>query len=133
MTRPAHQVPEAELAVLRVLWERGESTRRQITDELYPGGGPSAYTTVQKLLERLANRKLVRRDGSGERVTFSALVSRDELISRRLADVAEQLCGGSLTPLLMNLVSTQRLSDEELARLRAAVRRLGRGRDEPRS
>src|SRR3954471_1664410 len=114
MTRPPHDVPEAELAVLRLLWERPELTRRQITDELYPGGGPSAYTTVQKLLERLAKRGLVRRDGSGERVRFAALLSRDELISRRLADVAEQLCGGSLTPLLMNLVSAPALGAEEL-------------------
>src|SRR4051794_31867674 len=105
MTRQPHDVPEAELAVLRVLWQRGESTRRQITDELYPGGGPSAYTTVQKLLERLVKRGLVRRDGSGERLRFAALVSRDEMISRRLTDVADQLCDGSLTPLLLNLVN----------------------------
>src|SRR5438552_3116549 len=125
MTRPPHDVPEAELAVLRVLWQRGESTRRQITDELYPGGGPSAYTTVQKLLERLERRGLVRKDGA--RLRFAALVSRDEMISRRLADVAGQLCGGSLTPLLMNLVNARPLDDEELARLRAIVRQLGRG------
>jgi BlaI family penicillinase repressor len=126
MTRPPHDVPEAELAVLRLLWQRGELTRRQITDELYPAGGPSAFTTVQKLLERLTRRGLVRRDGSGEPLRFGAQVSRDELISRRLADVAEQLCDGSLTPLLMNLVNSRPLEAEELARLRSLVRQLGR-------
>jgi predicted transcriptional regulator len=126
MTRPPHDVPEAELAVLRLLWQRGEMTRRQITDDLYPSGGPSAYTTVQKLLERLERRGLVRRDGSGEPILFAAAVSRDEMISRRLADVAEQLCDGSLTPLLLNLISARPLDADEVARLRALVRRLGR-------
>src|SRR5262249_54856476 len=109
MTRSPHDVPEAELAVLRLLWQRGQLTRRQITDELYPAGGPSAYTTVQKLLERLTRRGLVCRDGSGEPLRFTALLSRDELISRRLADVAERPCDGSLTPLLTNLVNDPHL------------------------
>src|SRR5262245_59944475 len=127
MTRSPNDVPEAELAVLRVLWQRGESTRRQITDELYPGGAQSAYTSVQKLLERLEKRGLVRRAGSGEPLRFAALVSRDEMISRRLSDVADQLYDGSLTPLLLNLVNARPLEPDELARLRALVRRLGRG------
>jgi predicted transcriptional regulator len=126
MTRPPHDVPEAELAVLRLLWQRGPLTRRHITDELYPAGGPSAYTTVQKLLERLERRGLVRRDGPGEPLLFAAALSRDEMISRRLADVAGQLCGGSLTPLLLNLLNSRPLDADELARLRALVRRLGR-------
>jgi BlaI family penicillinase repressor len=126
MTRPPHDLPESLLAVLRVLWERGPATRRQITDELYPDGSPSGYTTVQKLLERLEQRELVRREGTGEPLTFTAVVGRDELISRRLADVAEQLCGGSLTPLLMNLVRARPVEEEELEQLRALVRELSR-------
>jgi BlaI family penicillinase repressor len=135
MTKAPHDVPEAQLAVLRVLWEHGPATRRRITDELYPGGGPSAYTTVQKLLERLVEKGFVRRDETAEPLTFAAVVSRDELISRRLADVAEQLCSGSFTPLLLNLVNARPLSAEELAQLRAVVRRLSRQarEDEPRS
>ena len=42
-------VSETELAMLQVLWERGEATRRQVADKLYPGGGESHYATVQKL------------------------------------------------------------------------------------
>ena len=129
MTRPPHDVPEAELAVLEVLWELGAATRRQITDRLYPGGGASAYTTVQKLLERLENRALVAREG-GERLQFTALISKDELISRRLADMADRLCGGSLAPLLLNLVKTRPLSAVELEQLRAVVRQLARSASE---
>src|SRR5438105_3483873 len=123
MTRSPHDVPEAELAVLEVLWELGAATRRHITDRLYPQGGPSAYTTVQKLLERLEGRELVARDTRAEPLEFSARISRDELISRRLADMADRLCGGSVAPLLLNLVKTRPLTAGELAQLRALLRR----------
>jgi predicted transcriptional regulator len=122
MGRPPQEAPsEAELAVLQVLWERGEATRRDITDVLYPGGGPAHYTTVQKLLERLERKGYVRRSDSAAVRTFTALVSRDDLIRQRLLDVAK-LCGGSLTPLLMNLVRAKPLTPQELNELRALVR-----------
>jgi BlaI family penicillinase repressor len=124
MARLPREAPsEAELAVLQVLWDRGEVTRRDIADVLYPGGGPAQYTTVQKLLERLERKKYVRR-GLGQSVkTFVAVVSRDEMIRQRLLDVADQLGGGSLAPLLMNLVRTRPLTAQELQELRELVRR----------
>jgi predicted transcriptional regulator len=122
MGRPPQEEPsEAELAVLQVLWERGEATRRDITDVLYPGGTPAHYTTVQKLLERLERKGYVRRTDSAAVRTFTALVGRDELIQQRLLDVAK-LCGGSLTPLLMNLVRAKPLTPQELNELRELVR-----------
>ena len=48
------------------------------------------------------------------------------MISRRLLDVADKLCGGSLTPLLMNLVRAKPLSNHELQELQAALDELSR-------
>ena len=124
MARTPQDVTDTELAILQVLWERGPATRRQITDVLYPGGGPAHYTTVQKLLERLEAKGCVARDRRPHVLTFTATVDREQLISRRLRDVAEKLCGGSLTPLLMNLVRARPLSARELAELRALIEEL---------
>ena len=79
---------------------------------------------MQKLLERLEGRALVARDEKAEPLEFTARITRDELISRRLADMADRLCGGSVAPLLLNLVKTRPLTAEELAQLRALLRRL---------
>jgi predicted transcriptional regulator len=57
---------------------------------------------------------------------WSAAVRREELVARRLRDTADDLCDGSLTPLLTQLVSTARLTREELAELRRLVDRLSR-------
>ncbi|MGL4550874.1 MAG: BlaI/MecI/CopY family transcriptional regulator [Gemmataceae bacterium] len=131
MTRSAQDVPEAELAALRALWALGTATRRQITDLLYPGGGPAHYTTVQKLLERLEERGLVARGGTPQLRTFTAAVGKDDFIRLRLLDVADKLCEGSLTPLLMNLVQSRPLSDAELAELRRVVRAHGKEGGKP--
>jgi len=123
--RPA-DATDAELAVLRHLWDHGTRTRRQLTDALYPGGGPAHYTTVQKLLERLEAKGLVASEpGDGVR-RFTATVKRDALIRTRLRDVADKLCDGSVAPLLMNLVGTGKVSGAELAELRALVRKLSK-------
>lgn len=135
MPRTPRDVTDTELAVLQVLWERGASTRRQLTDVLYPHGGPAHFTTVQKLLERLeAKGHVVRGPGEGP-VTFTATIDREQLISRRLLDVADKLCGGSLTPLLMNLVRAKPLTPRELRELQELLEELnkqGRSRNKPR-
>src|SRR5947207_14894979 len=109
MARTPQDITEKELEVLQVLWDRGPATIRQITEALYPEGRTAQYATVQKLLERLeAKYDAVHRDRSAAVHTFSARLGRDELIGRRLQSVAEQLCGGSLTPLLAHLVQAQK-------------------------
>ena len=121
MARSPQDVTETELAVLQVLWDRGPATIRQITDLLYPEGGPAHYATVQKLLDRLEAKEFVTRDRTPPAHAFAAAVGRDDLIGRRLQAMAEQLCGGSLTPLLTHLVKARRLSPRERQDLRDLI------------
>jgi predicted transcriptional regulator len=135
MARTPQDITNSELAVLQLLWDGGSATIRHLADALYPGGGTAQYATVQKLLERLEVKGYVRRDRGGAAHTFTAAVGRDALIGRRLQDVAEKLCGGSLTPLLTHLVRTRRLTERERRELRALIDELephGKTRDESR-
>ena len=112
------RLPAAELAVLEILWRVGRATIRQLTDELYPGGSTSDYATVQKLIERLEGKGGVQRDRSGFAHQFCPAVERSEVLDQQLRDVAERLCEGSLTPLLMHLVQGARLSKGDRDQLR---------------
>jgi BlaI family transcriptional regulator, penicillinase repressor len=129
MARTPQDVTETELAILQLLWEQGAATIRQLTDALYPGGGTSHYATVQKLLERLESKDCVRRQRGGTAHTFVAAVDRDELIGRRLQAMAEQLCGGSLTPLLTHLVRARKLSARDRQKLRTLIDELDPARN----
>lgn len=101
MARSPKDVTEAELAILRALWDGGDLSVREVADAV-----ASQVPTVQKLLERLEDKGWVERDRTGPVQRFRATAERDELIGRRLRGIAEQLCEGSMTPLLSHLVQT---------------------------
>ena len=122
-------VTDAELTVLKALWDRGASSIRELTDLLYPEGGTAHYATVQKLLERLEAKAFVRRRQRGRINIYSPVIEREALIARRLRDTADKLCEGSLTPLLTQLVEGSDLSRDELAALRRLVTRRRRDRE----
>ena len=79
---------------------------------------------MQKLLERLERKRWVARDRSGPVQLFRATADRDDLIGRRLRGIAEELCEGSLAPLLSHLVQNERLSAADRKALRDLIDRL---------
>jgi BlaI family transcriptional regulator, penicillinase repressor len=121
MGRPAQDITDSELAVLRILWDRGTATIRQLTDVLYPQGEAAQYATVQKLLDRMEAKGYVGRDRTMFVHVFRSVFDRDELIGRRLRSLAEMLCDGSLTPLLTHLARAKDLTDADRLALRAIV------------
>jgi BlaI family transcriptional regulator, penicillinase repressor len=135
MARTPQDVTETELALLQILWEGGPATIRHLTDVLYPGGGTAQYATVQKLLDRLEAKGYVRRDRTPPAHTFTAALTRDDLVGRRLQDMAEKLCGGSLTPLLTHLVRSKGLTSRQRQELRDLIDKpdmRGKGKKKPR-
>lgn len=130
MTRSGRDITEAELSILRVLWEGGRLTIREIADRLYPDGGPSAYATVKKLLERLEEKKAAKRDRRSSPQRYQARIGRNDLIERRLQSLAEELCDGSLAPVLTHLVEGRKLSAADLDHLRSMIERSDVGETE---
>lgn len=119
--REPASITGAELRVMDALWERGEATIRDLRDALYPEGGSSKFATVQKLLARLAEKKLVRRRKDEASWVFRASVAREDLIGGELRRVADRLSGNSLTPLLTYLVEAAELTTKERAHLRGLL------------
>ncbi|MCC6697511.1 MAG: BlaI/MecI/CopY family transcriptional regulator [Candidatus Hydrogenedentes bacterium] len=117
-------ISESELTVLRTLWRRREGVVREIAEDLEKSGVKWAYTTVQTLLNRLEVKGYVKRDTSGTAHTYRPAMSREKLVARRLHDLADQLCEGASTPLVMALVDNVRLSQEDIAHLRELLDRL---------
>jgi predicted transcriptional regulator len=109
---------EAELEVLKVLWDRGPGTVRALNRELEGRGRRWAYTTVATLLQRLAVKGCVASSAAEIPHVYRAAVSREELLERRLQDAADELCDGNAVPLVLALVQGNRFTAEELARFR---------------
>jgi BlaI family transcriptional regulator, penicillinase repressor len=120
--RPAEDVTETELAILQVVWDQGETTRRRIADVLYPGGSEAHYATVQNLLGRLEHKGFVQSTRDGNVLVFTAAVGRDDLIRRRLLSLADKLCGGAVAPLVMSLIRSKPLSAGDVEQLYTFLR-----------
>ena len=119
-------ISEAELAVLKLLWEQGPSTVRAVHEILRQQNRPWAYTTVLTLMSRLRDKGYV--DVSSQRKgtahVFRPTVSKHKLLKHRLHDLAEQICDGAASPLVHALVDSRQLSVEDIARLRTLLDQL---------
>jgi len=106
---------------LQVLWDRGRSTAREMTQLIYGGCAPAQIATVQKLLQRLEAKDLVHRDRSEHVHGFEATVSRAAFAGNQLEQMADKLTEGSLVPFLTHLVEAKRLSKRERDQLRSLL------------
>jgi BlaI family transcriptional regulator, penicillinase repressor len=117
-------ISETELEILKVLWEHGPGTVRALNTLLRQQGRRWAYTTVLTLLQRLESKGYVNSDKSGVAHVFRSAVTRDKLLRQRLRDLANQLCEGTATPLVLALVEGQRFTVEEIDRFRRLLDQL---------
>jgi predicted transcriptional regulator len=106
------------MAVLKLLWDRGPSTARAVTQVLYPKCRESDLGTVHSMLQRLEAKKLVARDRSSHAHVFTAAASRTEVAGKQLEAMADKLADGSMAPFLIHLVEAGRLTEEEVESIR---------------
>jgi BlaI family transcriptional regulator, penicillinase repressor len=118
MSRPPQDVTDAEFAILQTIWTLGRTTIRKVADEIYPGGNLTQYATVQKLVERLERKHYILRDRSTWPHQFDTIVSREELMTRRLQSLADQLCEGNMSDLLICLIRSFRPTESDRHTLR---------------
>ena len=122
---PAARPPasDAELAILKLLWESEPLSARDIREQLYPEGSTSDHGTVQKLLQRLEQKGLVTRDRRSFAHSFRAAVTRESLAGDQLEALAEKLTDGSLVPFILHAVSAKKLTADERNEIRRLLNR----------
>ncbi len=111
---------EAELAILRVLWDRGPSTVRDVTDALQEARG-TGYTTALKLMQIMTDKGLVQRDDSSKSHVYEAVASAETTQRQLVSDLLDRAFGGSARQLVLQALSAKRASREELAEIRTML------------
>lgn len=125
MTQPPRPTP-AELLILRVLWEQGPSTVREVHERL-ERERPTGYTTALKLLQIMTEKGLVQRDETSRAHVYAARAPEDQTQRQLVRDLLDRAFGGSATKLVMHALSARKASREELARIREMLDRLEGG------
>jgi predicted transcriptional regulator len=118
-------VSDAELEVLKELWAEGPATVRGVAAALRKRRRRLAYNTVLTLLSRLRDKGYVAADRRDTAHLFRAVVTRDELLGSSLSALADRICDGTASPLVLALVKGQKFSADEIAHFRRLLDDLG--------
>ena len=108
---------DAELEILKVLWRRGPSTVREVFETLGESK-TTGYTTVLKTMQIMAEKGLVVRDESERAHRYEPAAPEDETQRRLVGDLLRKAFDGSAKKLVMQALSTERASAEELSEIR---------------
>jgi predicted transcriptional regulator len=111
-------VSDAELEVLKELWAAGPATVREVAAALRRRRRRLAYNTVLTLLSRLREKGYVAADRRDTAHVFRAVVTREELLGSSLSALADRICDGTASPLMLALVRGRRFSADEIAHFR---------------
>ena len=122
MARPKEEQPTAgELEVLKVLWDRGPSTVRDVM-EVLNRTRERAYTSVMSLLNVMVEKGLLERVPQGRAFVYRPTVDREQTLGRMVSDLLGRAFEGSASQLLAHLLDQSNPSVEELDEIRRTIR-----------
>jgi BlaI family penicillinase repressor len=117
---------DRELEALKVLWDRGEATVRDLADAMNAGakqGGDDelAYTTVLSLLQVMEQKGLVGHRREGKAYVYIPRAERQSTIRRMASSFLEKVFDGAVDEYLVHALESKRLSSDELDQLDAML------------
>lgn len=116
-----YELGEAELAVLRVLWDTGPQTVREVMTHLHERGRKVAYTTVMTFLSRLEQKGFVHSNKKDTAYVYRPSVSRESVTRSRVRALLDQLYDGAAGPVVLQLIEDEKLSPKEIEQLRKLI------------
>ena len=120
MGRVQPRPTDTELAILRVLWERGPSTVRQVHEAL-SDTRDTGYTTTLKLMQIMADKGLVERNESARTHVYSAVAGEEQTQRALVKDLVDRAFGGSAAALVLRALSADGTSAAELSEIRKLI------------
>jgi BlaI family transcriptional regulator, penicillinase repressor len=117
---------DAELAILRVLWQRGPSTVKDV-HKVLDATKKTGYTTVLKFMQIMVEKGLVSRDESSFAHVYQAHIPQEQTQRTLVADLLERAFEGSTSRLLLQALATKKATPEELAEIRKILKDHERG------
>lgn len=128
MARPKSLQPsDLELEVLRILWQRGPSTSRQVFEAL---AGDRTVASVHLLLRSMSDKqyvKEVRRKKSEGGHLYTAAISREQTGGRMLSNIFRKIFGQDVAPALQRLLTADDLTDQELKDIHELIQKKRKG------
>jgi BlaI family transcriptional regulator, penicillinase repressor len=123
--KPPPRPTDLELSILRVLWQWGPGSVREVLNRYNDARSAGAgYTTILKMLQIMSEKGLVERDDARRPQVYRARLTEAETQRQLVNDLLERAFGGSAKKLVMHALASKEASDEELARVEALLDKL---------
>ncbi len=119
--RKSNTLTEAELRLMKILWRRGESAVTDLVEAL-PDGEQLAYNSVLTTIRILEQKGYVEHRQEGRAFVYWPCVKENEASRLEVRNVMNRFFGNSREKLVLSLLGDEEISDEELSRLRHAIR-----------
>jgi BlaI family transcriptional regulator, penicillinase repressor len=116
----SYHLGDLQLAIMRILWSRGEATVAEVHEALEPERG-LALTTIATMLTKMEKKGVVDHRAEGRRFIFRPLVSESQVTRSMVADLTSQLFRGDVTALVNHLLSEHDIDARELSQLRDLI------------
>jgi BlaI family transcriptional regulator, penicillinase repressor len=114
------ELTELQIAILRLLWQRGEASVADLWEALHAERG-LAQTTVATLVTRLERRGVVSRRAESRQYLYRALVTEAEVQRSMVEELTDRLFEGDVTALVNHLLTSQEIAPGDLARLKSMI------------
>ncbi|HEU4555712.1 MAG TPA: BlaI/MecI/CopY family transcriptional regulator [Chitinophaga sp.] len=108
---------ESELEILRVLWEKGPSTVREV-HEILEKSKDAGYTTTLKLMQIMHEKGLLQRDTSSKTHIYAAAISQENTQRQLLDKMIDTVFNGSASQLVLQALGNHKSSREELEKIK---------------
>jgi predicted transcriptional regulator len=118
--RPA-TIPDSELDVLKVLWDRQQATVREVLETLRAAGREWSYATVATLLDRLETKGVVTSDRSDLAFVYKPAITPQEVQQKRLKNLVEKLYQGEPGLLVLHLLKSHPLDPKQASEVRSLL------------
>lgn len=116
---PPPRPTDSELAIMRVLWERGPSTVREVLEALNSRRDqPLAYTTVLRFLQIMTEKRLVVREEGERGHVYQPSVPADQTKQHLVRDLMDRLFDGSARELVVQALGSHKVSRKEIREIR---------------
>src|SRR5436305_11109836 len=121
MAKRPPTIPDSELDVIKVLWDRGEGTVREILETLRAAGRQWSYATVATLLDRLETKGMVTSDRSDLAFVYRPAVTAQDVRQKRVSSLVEKLYQGEPGLLVLHLLKSHQLDPRQAREVRALL------------
>ena len=111
---------EMEWLILRVVWDNIKSSVKEVWQKIYPDG-EKAYTTVQTYMDRLVEKKILKKEKIGLVNFYEALISEKEAMDQVTENLVDRAFQGSFGLLAAHLIGSRQLNPSDLDKIKKMI------------